>query len=52
MRHWSATRIEYCSISSGCVVGTINTAIWLPFACANERSLASSAEPGRVRACR
>src|SRR5580698_5608745 len=27
----SATRIENCSISSGCVVGTIKTAIWLPF---------------------
>src|SRR4051812_40960831 len=26
----SATRIEYCSIVSGCVVGTISTAIWLP----------------------
>ena len=26
----SATRMEYCSISSGCVVGTISTAIWLP----------------------
>src|SRR5258708_3305313 len=27
----SATRIEYCSIASGAVVGTISTAIWLPF---------------------
>ena len=27
----SATRIEYCSMVSGCVVGTISTAIWLPF---------------------
>src|ERR1700742_4191621 len=27
----SATRIEYCSIVSGSVVGTISTAIWLPF---------------------
>ena len=26
----SATRIPYCSISSGCVVGTTSTAIWLP----------------------
>src|SRR5713101_5292732 len=26
----SATRIEYCSMVSGAVVGTINTAIWLP----------------------
>jgi len=28
--HWSATRIEYCSISSGLVVGSSSTAIWLP----------------------
>src|SRR5258707_12618521 len=27
----SATRSEYCSIVSGCVVGTISTATWLPF---------------------
>src|SRR6202012_4057546 len=27
----SATRIEYCSMVSGSVVGTISTAIWLPF---------------------
>src|SRR5664279_1577020 len=27
----SATRIEYCSMVSGSVVGTINTATWLPF---------------------
>src|SRR5450756_1217681 len=26
----SATRIEYCSMASGDVVGTISTAIWLP----------------------
>src|ERR1700722_18641187 len=26
----SATRIEYCSMVSGAVVGTISTAIWLP----------------------
>ena len=26
----SATRIEYCSISSGLVVGSSSTAIWLP----------------------
>ena len=26
----SATRIEYCSISSGCVVGTMSTATWDP----------------------
>src|SRR3954464_3067038 len=26
----SATRIEYCSMVSGCVVATISTAIWLP----------------------
>src|SRR5580693_3440313 len=39
----SATRIEYCSMVSGAVVGTIRTAIWLPFrasksfrVCANE----------------
>src|SRR5579859_6914660 len=29
----SATRIEYCSMVSGCVVGTIRTAIWLPLRC-------------------
>ena len=28
--HASATRIEYASIGSGCVVGTISTASWLP----------------------
>src|SRR5258706_7594308 len=27
----SATRIEYCSMVSGAVVGTISTATWLPF---------------------
>ena len=42
--HWSTTRIENCSISSGRVVGTISTATWLPFACANARNLASSAD--------
>src|SRR6185437_1890025 len=34
----SATRIEYCSISSGCVVGTISTAIWLPLRASKSRS--------------
>src|SRR3984957_9172901 len=29
--HASATRIEYCSMVSGAVVGTISTATWLPF---------------------
>src|ERR1700733_14810651 len=29
--HASATRSEYCSMVSGCVVGTISTATWLPF---------------------
>src|SRR6185437_3005662 len=29
----SATRMEYCSMVSGCVVGTISTAIWLPLRC-------------------
>src|SRR3546814_295005 len=37
------TRIEYCSIVSGSVVGTISTAIWLPFAFSNAVSLSSSA---------
>src|ERR1700744_1681400 len=35
--HASATRIEYCSISSGCVVGTISTAIWLPLRACRSR---------------
>ena len=39
----SATRIEYCSIVSGCVVGTISTAIWLPLAASNSRKRCSSA---------
>ena len=39
----SATRSAYCSIASGSVVATISTAIWLPLACSNARSLASSA---------
>src|ERR1700704_5153637 len=29
--HPSATRREYCSMVSGCVVGTISTATWLHF---------------------
>src|SRR5690242_13261814 len=33
----SATRIEYCSMVSGSVVGTISTAIWLPFARSKSR---------------
>jgi len=39
----SATRMAYCSISSGCVVRTTSTATWLPLACSKARSLASSA---------
>jgi len=31
----------YCSISSGCVVGTISTAIWVPFFGLERRSFAS-----------
>jgi hypothetical protein len=30
-------------MSSGCVVGTISTTIWLPFCCSKAASLASSA---------
>ena len=40
--HASATRIEYCSIVSGCVVGTISTAIWLPFFASKSRKVRSS----------
>jgi len=39
----SATRIAYCSIASGCVVGTMRTATWLPLLRWKARSLASSA---------
>src|ERR1051325_944765 len=39
--HCSATRMEYCSIVSGCVVGTISTAIWLPRFSSKARSRAS-----------
>src|ERR1700728_4602014 len=39
----SATRIEYCSISSGCVVGTISTAIWLPLRACKSRIFCVSA---------
>src|SRR3990172_13264918 len=41
--HCSTTRIEYCSIASGCVVGTIRTAIWLPLAASNAASFCSRA---------
>ena len=41
--HWSTTRIEYCSISSGFVVGTISTASWVPLADSNAASFCSSA---------
>src|SRR5262245_10452440 len=37
----SATRIEYCSIVSSSVVGSISTAIWLPFARSKSRRRAS-----------
>jgi len=43
-RHCSATRIPYCSIVSGAVVGTINTAIWLPLRFSNEASSRSSVD--------
>src|SRR3954468_9572722 len=44
-----ATLIEYCSMLSGAVVGTIRTAIWLPFLASNAlidccRALASAAD--------
>src|SRR2546421_11785249 len=39
----SATRIEYCSIVSGCVVGTISTAIWLPLRRCRSRNVCVSA---------
>src|SRR4051794_9950219 len=38
----SATRIEYCSMVSGCVVGTISTAIWLPLRDSKSRKVLSS----------
>src|SRR3954452_9872050 len=38
----SGTRIEYCSIVSGCVVGTIRTAIWLPLRASKSCSVLSS----------
>src|SRR5687767_12298175 len=41
--HCSTTRIEYCSISSGFVVGTISTATWLPLRVSKVASLASIA---------
>src|SRR5512139_2566271 len=40
--HWSATRMPNCAMSSGWVVGTISTAIWLPFCASNAASLLSS----------
>src|SRR5947209_1544361 len=38
----SATRIEYCSMVSGCVVGTISTATWLPLRASKSCSVLSS----------
>jgi hypothetical protein len=38
----SAARIENCSMVSGCVVGTIRTAIWLPLRCSRSFSVAVS----------
>ncbi|MEY9282863.1 hypothetical protein ABIA03_004055 [Bradyrhizobium yuanmingense] len=38
----SATRIENCSIVSGCVVATIRTAIWLPLRFSKSRSFCES----------
>ena len=40
----STTRIEYCSIASGCVVGTISTAICAPFLASKAASFASRPE--------
>src|SRR3954471_14156266 len=40
--HCSPTRNAYCSTVSGAVVGTISTAIWLPFRASNERRSCSS----------
>ena len=39
----SATRIEYCSMASGAVVGTISTAIWLPLRASKSFSFCVSA---------
>src|SRR5215469_949869 len=41
--HCSTTRIEYCSISSGCVVGTTSTASCAPLAASKAASFCSSA---------
>src|SRR5690606_22936192 len=41
--HASATRMAYCSIVSGSVVGTSRIAIWLPLRSSNSRRRASSA---------
>src|SRR5580693_1035520 len=41
--HWSTTRIEYCSISSGWVVGTMSTASCEPLADSNAASFCSRA---------
>ena len=43
----STTRIEYCSIASGCVVGTISTAICAPLRASNAASFSSSAARSR-----
>src|SRR6478752_6412298 len=42
--HDSNTRTEYCSIVSGCDVGTRSTAIWAPLRFSNSSSVCSSAE--------
>ena len=39
--HASSTRMPNCSISSGWVVGTMSTAIWLPFFASKAASLLS-----------
>ncbi|MNN50724.1 hypothetical protein D3C81_1653240 [compost metagenome] len=44
--HCSTTRRAYCSIGSSPVVGTINTASWLPFSFSNACSF-----PSRAAAC-
>jgi hypothetical protein len=51
--HASATRIEYCSMLSGWVVGTSRTAIWLPRALEGGELLPPAAPRCvRRRACR
>src|SRR5690606_39713721 len=41
--HWSNTRVAYCSMVSGAVVGTIRTATWAPLRCSSAASRCSRA---------